>query len=225
MSVAPTLARAERRTGVNFDEYVRLRDDPRFRGLKMVYHDGVLEIMSPEFRHEKGGSRLHHLVTAYCEAFGVSYEEAGRTTFRKGVPGEPVGDGGEADTSFYLGESARALAGRDTLDPEGDPPPSLWVEVENSTSSLPRLPIYARLGVPEVWRYDVREESLWFGRLVGDRYEQVASSAALPGLTPGLVLDALASGRTMTTDEWSRWLRADWLRAHRQAFLEAGAGG
>ena len=38
--------------------------------------------------------------------------------------------------------------------------PDLWIEVDLFSGSVPREPIYARLGVPEVWRYNAA------GRLV-----------------------------------------------------------
>ena len=34
-----------------------------------------------------------------------------------------------------------------------DPPPDLVLEVDVTRSSIPKLPIYAALGVPEVWHW------------------------------------------------------------------------
>jgi hypothetical protein len=39
------------------------------------------------------------------------------------------------------------------FDPLLHRPPDLWVEVDILSPSVPRVPICARLGVPEVWRY------------------------------------------------------------------------
>jgi Uma2 family endonuclease len=213
-----------RLTGVTYDDYVRRRADPAYDGKRMTYLDGVLELMSPEYVHERGGSRLHHVVLAYCEAFDVNYEEAGATTFREGVPGEKKGAGNEADRSFYLGDAATAVAGKKTLNLAVDDPPTLWIEVDNTTSSIPRLPLYARLRVPELWRYEVEESTLWFGRLVEGVYEDVTASAALPGLTPAIVLGLLAQGPTLTTSEWVRWLERTWFPEHRRELIDAGAG-
>jgi Uma2 family endonuclease len=224
MSTAQEQRTVSHVTGVPYDEYVRLRDDPAYDGQRMAYHDGVLEIMSPEFRHEKGGSRLHHVVLAYCEAFDVDYEEAGSTTFRKGVPGQPEGDGNEPDKSFYLRDAVAAVVGKEKLDLAVDGPPSLWIEVENTTSSVDRLRLYAGLRVPEVWRYQARAHALWFGRLAGEVYEEVAASVALPGLTAATVLDLLDHGRTLSTAQWVRWLKGTWLPEHRQELEGAGAG-
>jgi hypothetical protein len=66
--------------------------------------------------------------------------------------------------------------------------------VDNRGSSRGRLPVYAALGVPEVWRYRVRRGELRFVRLVDGAYEPLDRSLALPMLTPALVLEALALG-------------------------------
>src|SRR5207253_2727623 len=54
---------------------------------------------------------------------------------------------------FYLASWER-IKGKRVLDFENDPPPDLAIEIDMTSDSLPRLPIYAALGVPEVWRFD-----------------------------------------------------------------------
>jgi Uma2 family endonuclease len=223
MSAARSRPRHECLAGVTYDEYLRLRDDPDHAGRRMAYHDGVLEIMSPEFRHEKGGRRLGAVVMAYCKAFGLAGEAAGHTTFRKGTPGQEKGAGNEADECFYVGGDAEAILDQETLDLAVDSPPSLWLEVDSTASSVPREPLHAQLGVPEVWRYRVRDRPVSFRRLAGGAYEDAASSAALPGMTPALVLDALAGTRDRSLVAYSRWLDEVWFPAHRQELEDAGA--
>ena len=149
MSTARARRPVTRLTSVPYDTYVRLRQARGNRGLRMAYHDGVLEIMSPQFLHDSGARRLFLVVLAYCMEFDVPCEASGSTTFSKGEPGESKGKGKEADESFYIGaEAAEAVLGKDTLDLDFDPPPSLWVEVDNWSSSKAKLPLYAGLGVP-----------------------------------------------------------------------------
>ena len=146
MSTARASRLATRLTGVRYDEYLRFRAHPGNRGLRMAYHDGVLEIMSPEFRHEKAGRRLGLLIVAYAEQFDVACETAGATTFYKGEPDRKKGKGKEPDESFYLGDVVALVNDRDTIDLASDPPPSLWIEVDNRASSKAKLPLYAALG-------------------------------------------------------------------------------
>jgi Uma2 family endonuclease len=215
MSTVQSRPGYQRVAGVTYDSYVRIRDDRRNRRLRMAYHDGVLEIMSPEFRHDRGSRRIYDLVYAYAGAFDVPCQAAGSTTFRAGVPGALEGKGREADESFYIGDVVSEILHKETLDLAVDPPPSLWVEVDNWGSSQSKLPLYAGLRVPEIWRYRVRRRKLWFGRLTGDRYEPSDRSLLLPGLTPTLVLDLLDRGATTPAAAWSKWLLTEWFPAHR----------
>jgi Uma2 family endonuclease len=212
--------------GVAYDQYVKLRDNPRNDHLRMTYFDGVLELMSPEQRHEQGGHRLGHIIYAVAAVFEVPYLMAGSTTFRKGPLTLPrtkrstQGVGKEPDESYHFANLA-AIRGKGHIDLEIDPPPDLWVEVDNRASSRGRLPLYAALRVPEVWQYRVRRGTLWFGRLVDDRYEEIERSLSLPMLTPALVLELLARGAEAPDDgTWDRQMR-EWLRLVLKPSFEA----
>jgi Uma2 family endonuclease len=224
MSTTRTSPVITRLRGVTYDMYVRVRDDPGNDGLRMAYHNGVLEIMSPQFRHDRSEWHLGFLVQEYAVALRIECEASGSTTFRKGVAGERKGHGKEPDVSFYLRDSAEYVCDLDDLDLTTDPPPSLWIEVDNRASSAAKLPLYAALGIPEVWRYRPRSRRLWFGRLRGTAYESLDESAALPGLTPPLVLELLDEARARGATAWLIWLREVWFPEHRQELLDRGAG-
>ncbi len=55
---------------------------------------------------------------------------------------------------MYYVQNEPRMRNRRELDLAVDPPPDLAVEVEVSRSSVQKMPIYAALGVPELWRYD-----------------------------------------------------------------------
>jgi len=75
---------------------------------------------------------------------------AGSTTFGR----EDVSGGFEPDQSFYFSENAGRVRGKKRIDLNADdPPPDVVVEVDVTSPSLDKLPVYARLGVREVWRY------------------------------------------------------------------------
>ncbi len=207
--------------GVSYDAYVAMRDDPRNDPIRMTYHDGVLEVMSPEFRHESGSFRLGMIVCAYAASTGLECEAAGSTTFKKGVPGAREGKGKEPDESFYI-RHHEAVRHKNTLDLTVDPPPDLWIEVDNRASSAGKLPIYASFGVPEVWRYRPRRRALWIGRLEGGAYTEVAESRCLPGLTPALLLEFLDEAQKRGQTAWDVWLRA-WIAERAAYFLERRA--
>ena len=194
--------------GVAFDTYLGFVTSPDNAHLRMTYRDGILEIMPPAYRHERGAARLTMLVSAYAAVLRLKFLAAGSSTFSRGVPGALRGQGKEPpDASFYFGDHADLVLDKGTLDLNVDPPPDLWIEVDNRGSSRGRLPVYAGLGVPEVWRYRPGRRALWFGRLEGGRYVESDRSVCLPKLTPGLTLELLDHARTRDDMSWDLWLR------------------
>lgn len=79
-------------------------------------------------------------------------------------------------------------------------------------SSAGKLPIYAKLGVPEVWRYRTKGPTLVFVGL-NDRgtYDPLERSRSLPMLTPARVLEALAMCAGISESAWDRRIR-EWVR-------------
>ena len=67
-----------------------------------------------------------------------------------------VEKGLEGDQSYYIQHAADVM-GQTEIDVE-QLLPDLAVEVDHTRSSVPKIPIYAKLGVPEVWRW--RKETL-----------------------------------------------------------------
>jgi Uma2 family endonuclease len=193
---------------IPWDLYVRLRDAEANRHVRMAYFRGVLELMSPRYRHEKYAARLGQLVMTVAAVLDIPCSASRSTTFRR----EDEAAGKEPDTSFYLAHEPQ-IRDKDEIDLSVDPPPDLAIEADNLRDSQGKLPIYAALGVPEVWRYDVDPGVLWFGRLQADgTYAPLARSECLPLLTPERVLEALALCRGVPESRWDRLLR-EWVRA------------
>jgi Uma2 family endonuclease len=197
--------------GVDWDTYNKLRDYPGNNHLRMSYLDGTLILMSPAYFHDCFGRRLAMVVDQVTEALQIYVQGTATTTLRRKGDGRRKGSGKEPDYGFYFGENARRMHRRSELDLEVDPPPDLAIEVAYKSDSAKALKLYARLGIPEVWRYKPRTNTLWFGRLVGDTYETIDRSLNLPRLTPSLVLFALSKIDEMEETPSKPWLR-DWSR-------------
>ncbi len=194
---------------VPYKVYVRLALASENRHARMSYHNGTLEIVSPRlWKHERPSARLRLVVTSVAEHLGLSYDGTDSFTFRRSGQGIFKGHGKEPDKSFYIANLERLPRDRDPDLDAGDPPPDLWIEVDNRVSSAGRLPVYAALGVPEVWCYRSRRKTLTFLRLIGAVYDPIDRSLALPVLTPSLVLEVLGLGERLPESEWVRLLRA-----------------
>jgi Uma2 family endonuclease len=86
----------------------------------------------------------------------------------------------EADSCVYI-QHVAAIRGKATIDLDTDPPPDLVLEIALPPPSLDTLPIYAAVGVPEVWRYP--DDHLVMYRLTEGTYTVVETSGVLPDVT------------------------------------------
>jgi Uma2 family endonuclease len=102
------------------------------------------------------------------------------------------------------------VRGLDPLDLDTALPPDLAVEVEQTAGVIRKLPIYAALGVPEVWRW--RGETLTVHRLVDGQYVERPESEALPGFPLDPLRTALLRRTTIDETtlvrEFRQWLEA-----------------
>ncbi len=200
--------------GIPWDLYVQLCDADEHRKVKMAYLDGTLELMAPEYVHDSISRRLGLFVNVVGEVLDIPCQGAGSTTFRRTFEEQGLRQsaGKEADQAVYFANEP-AIRGRRQLDLEIDPPPDLAIEVDNASRSDRALPIYARIGVPELWIFDVETFTLRFLALQPDgTYAAIEQSFNLPMLTPARVLQGLAPAEGLPETRWTRQLRA-WVAA------------
>ena len=196
---------------VPWEVYCQLRDEEANDSVRMIYLDGDLTLMSPGIRHDRPSELLSQLVRAVAAGSGLTIMGIRTTTLRRrlGTTGKR-GAGKEADSAFYLGANERRMRLCQDLDLNVDPPPDLALEVESTQAVTARaMEVYARLGVPEVWRFRARKWSVVIHRLQGDTYVAADRSGALPKMTSPLILAALEHYAASELDEygWFEWTR------------------
>jgi Uma2 family endonuclease len=194
--------------GITWKTYLKLRDNEHNYRIRMTYLDGTLILMSPQQIHDNSGWLLALVVSTVTEMLRIPCLGTMTTTLRRKGDRPRKGSGKEPDFGFYFRDKEPMIRGKEDIDLDVDPPPDLAIEVDNKADSSRALKLYARLGVPEVWRYKPREKTLWFGRLVGDHYESIDRSLNLPRLTPALVVQALEEAERVGETDWKPWLRA-----------------
>jgi Uma2 family endonuclease len=166
---------------------------------RLAFDRGVLEIMSPSPEHEKYNRALALLVEVVAEEMGLDIENLESSTFKR----EYLLRGFEPDSCFYI-QNADHIRDKARLDLKVDPPPDLVIEIDITSQSLDKFPIYAQIGVPEIWRYD--GTSLRILVLDGEQYKECEDSASLTPLKASVI---------MKRREWLRILR-DWIRANKR---------
>ena len=192
--------------GVSWTTYERLLRELNDRPIHLTYDDGLLEIFVPGPPHENVKKIVARLIEAYADASGIDVEGLGSMTMKvrrkKGL---------EPDECYYVGNIGRALGLGEKFDAKKDPPPDLAIEVDVTSDSLPREPIYAALRVPEIWRHDGERFGVLLRQADG-AYAPAAASAAFPALPMEQVNRFLAVGLADGQSAAVRALR-EWMRA------------
>jgi Uma2 family endonuclease len=162
---------------VGWDEYEHLLTQmDSHPGHRLSYDRGRLIIVSPSFEHELYKEFAHILIFILSEEMGLTIETAGATTFKNKL----LKKGLEPDTCVYVQNAAQVI-GKRRIMLGVDPPPDVAVEIDMSNDSLDKFPVYAEIGVPEIWRYDGKVAH--FYKLAGENYEVMHDSIAFPGFT------------------------------------------
>ncbi|HEX8151463.1 MAG TPA: Uma2 family endonuclease [Pyrinomonadaceae bacterium] len=162
---------------IAWEEYEQLLSRMEdFPGHRLSYNRGRLVIVGPSAEHEDYKDFIYSLVRLISLETDVALETRGTTTFKS----KKLLKGAEPDTCFYV-QSAPQIIGKRRINLDTDPPPDVVVEIDLSSGSLYKFPIYAALRVPEIWRYD--GHATRFYKLAGENYEVIQHSLAFPLLT------------------------------------------
>jgi Uma2 family endonuclease len=175
---------------------------------RYAYDRGRLEIMVSSYGHENLKHIVATLVEVIAEAVGIEdIEGAASTTFDR----EDLSQGFEPDASFYFRNASR-IRGQKQIDLTTDPAPELVIEVDITSPSLNKFPIFAGLGIPEIWRY--HQQQLTVFTLAGDTYREQPASDIFPGVTGSALTALIADSQTMKRSNWLRKVREQARNLH-----------
>lgn len=181
-----------------------LKDLGDKRAARIAYDRGTLEIMTPLPEHEHYKEVISDIVKDLGDLLDLDYESLGSTTWKR----ESRLAGVEPDNCFYFQNEA-AIRGKLQFDLNQDPPPDLVLEIDLTSKSLNRFPIYARLEVPEIWCYDSGELKIY--QLQNGEYQEAQISLVFPNLAvqeiPTLIEKNRSLGRRAIRQVVRAWAR------------------
>jgi Uma2 family endonuclease len=179
------------------------------RAARLAYDQGTLEIMAPLPEHEYYKEAIGDLVKDLADVIDIDYETLGSTTWKR----QDLLAGVEPDNCFYF-QNEQVIRGKLDFDLTKDPPPDLVLEIDVTHKSLDRFPIYARLGVPEIWRYDKGQIKIY--RLQGNGYVETLTSLAFPIVPVQQIVPFIQQHRVVGKKAMRRSFR-DWVRQQIQS--------
>ncbi len=182
------------------EEAMNKISNPRF-----YFDEGNLLIMSVSPEHEYYNRIIASLIDILAEQFGENWLALGSTTYNK----DDIEKGFDPDSCFYFANEEQ-MRGVKRLDMAIHPAPDLIVEVDITSLSTFRQPIFAAFGVPEIWRFDGEQMQIF--RLENDKYSEIPNSLALPKITPAKLTEFVRKSETLSRLEWIKEVRG-WAKS------------
>jgi Uma2 family endonuclease len=192
--------------GVSWSYYEQTLAEIGSQPIRVAYLDGVMELMSPLPGHEGPKKAISSLMVILAVERQIPLKSLGSTTFRR----EEKSAGAEPDECYFFNE-IESLRGMKRFDPLIHRAPDLWVEVDILNPSVAREPIYARLGVPELWRYSRDRLTVRLLTSAGI-YTDSATSLAFPFLPmatfASFIPKMIEGDETAVLLEFREWVRS-----------------
>ena len=174
------------------------------RGLRISFDSETLEIMTLSTEHEHYAQIITRIVDRLSVSQDIEIVFFGSATIKK----SQFAKGTEPDACFYV-QSVKEIGDKIRLDFSVDPPPDIAVEIDLYHESLNKFPIYAALGVAEIWRYS--DEKFEIYKLKNGIYESIEKSESLPVLSAEILGQLLNRSRqerqTKILKEFENWLK------------------
>lgn len=183
-----------------------LKDLGDNRAVRLYYDQGVLEIMTPFGEHENNNRFIESLIGVIADELNLNLKKMGSLTLKR----EELLKGAEPDSCYYL-ENEPLVRHKQNIDLKSDPPPDLVLEIDITSSSLDKRPIYAAFGVPELWRYNGKKLEVFILDKSTQFYQQATQSSNFPWLPleiiPQYIRQSLIDGETATLKAFRSWVR------------------
>lgn len=176
------------------------------RTARLAYDQGMLEVMAPLPEHEYYKEAIGVLVQDLADTLDVDYETLGSTTWKR----QDLLAGVEPDNCFYF-QNEPIIRGKLDFDLTQAPPPDLVLEIDLTSKSLDRFPIYVRLGVPEIWHYDKGQIKIY--HLQSNEYIEANKSLAFPLVPVQQIIPFITQHRASGKKAMRRAFR-DWARQY-----------
>lgn len=189
---------------VTWEEFEQILEElGQHRVARIAYNNHILEIMTPLPEHENNKEIIGDLIKALLEELDIEVYPLGSTTFKN----ELMQQGIEPDNCFYI-QNEEKVRGKERLDLTVDPPPDLALEID--VTSRTHRDIYARLGVPELWRFEkgkLQINVLRNGTYIDVEFSPIFPNLPLKEVIPQYLQQVKVIGRNKTMKVFRNWIR------------------
>ncbi|BAQ61562.1 flavodoxin reductases (ferredoxin-NADPH reductases) family 1 [Geminocystis sp. NIES-3708] len=176
------------------------------RNQLLSYYLGNLEIMSPLGEHENNNRFIDDIIRAIADELNINLKKFGSLTLKSNQEKQAV----EPDSCYYINNEP-LVRNKQHIDLDTDPPPDLVLEIDITSASLNKLPIYATLKVPEIWRYNGQKLTIFCFNSETNSHQQCPKSKIFSWLNldfiPQLINQSLNIGETATLKQFRQCIK------------------
>lgn len=176
------------------------------RASRLAYNEGLLEIMTPLGRHENNNRFMESLIGVIADELNLNLKKFGSLTLKR----QKKLKGAEPDSCYYL-QNEPFVRSKQEIDLDNDPPPDLVLEIDITSGSMDKQPIYAAIGVPELWRYNGNKLEVFVLQPSEGNYRSVTQSPTFPwmplDMIPRFIRQSLVDGETATLRAFRAWVK------------------
>ena len=171
---------------------------------RISYHQGKIEIMTPQKPHENANRLIEVFVGVLCEEFGLEVDRVGSLTLTR----DDLEYGAEPDSGYYI-QNELLVRGKENIDLAFDPPPDLVLEVEYSRPKIDKLKLYAAMGISEFWRYNGTSLRIYI--LTNGQYSETQISPTFAPIQiteiPRFIAESKKIGQMSATRAFRNWVK------------------
>ncbi|MBD2144039.1 Uma2 family endonuclease [Sphaerospermopsis sp. FACHB-1194] len=174
------------------------------RANRISYHQGNIEIMTPQKPHENANRLIEVFVGVLCEEFSLEVDRVGSLTLTR----DDLEYGAEPDSGYYI-QNELLVRGKENIDLAFDPPPDLVLEVEYSRPKIDKLKLYAAMGISEFWRYNGTSLRIYI--LTNGQYSETQISPTFAPIQiteiPRFIAESKKIGQMSATRAFRNWVK------------------
>ncbi len=207
MSISQTKLPTDTWVHATWDEYIWAIEYPAYEKAKGYYYNGKMRIEMPPVGNDHASDHtiIIYAIHLFAAIKNIDLNGKDKCTYRT------TGfDEAQPDVSYYIGKNADVIPwGTTIIDLDNYPPPTLVIEVANTSLSDDkgdkRL-LYEELGVAEYWIIDVQDVEVIAFAMENGGSRRITQSQILPGLAISLLEEAFRRTRQLNHGKVSAWL-------------------
>ena len=175
---------------VSWDFYLRTLEEVS-TGTRVTFDKGKMEIMSPvSYKHDRYKKLIARMLESWCERHDQPLSPAGSLTLKR----DEIQRGLEPDEAYFIHAKAPD-ADTEMLDLSIFQGPDLVIEVDITTHSINKEPLYLELGAEEIWVWD--DQSLRIRVNQAGRFVDSTTSRLLPAFPVALFIEHLRQSKSL----------------------------